>query len=93
MTDDHLDVSVAELRPALEAILMVADQPLDEVAGGGQRQAQVLGDGRDRLSPRRLEKKQRAHLRHRELELLEHRHHVRYRASHKRLLKGTKRSR
>lgn len=28
--DEVLDVAVAELRPALEAILMVADQPLDE---------------------------------------------------------------
>src|SRR5689334_4515592 len=27
--DDTLDVAVAELRPALEALLMVADQPLD----------------------------------------------------------------
>ena len=26
---DTLDVAVAELRPALEALLMVADQPLD----------------------------------------------------------------
>lgn len=29
---DTLDVAVAELRPSLEAILMVADQPLDRVA-------------------------------------------------------------
>ena len=29
---ETLDVAVAELRPALEAVLMVADQPLDEVA-------------------------------------------------------------
>jgi segregation and condensation protein B len=29
---DTLDVAVADLRPALEAVLMVADQPLDEVA-------------------------------------------------------------
>jgi segregation and condensation protein B len=29
---DTLDVAVTELRPALEAILMVADQPLDDVA-------------------------------------------------------------
>ncbi len=31
-TDDVLAVPVAELRPALEAVLMVADQPLDQVA-------------------------------------------------------------
>ena len=30
MTDEQLDVPVADLRPALEAILMVADTPLDE---------------------------------------------------------------
>jgi segregation and condensation protein B len=30
-TDDTLAVAVAELRPSLEAILMVADQPLDQV--------------------------------------------------------------
>jgi segregation and condensation protein B len=30
MTDDVLDVAVAELRPSLEALLMIADQPLDE---------------------------------------------------------------
>lgn len=29
--DDALDVPVAELRPSLEAVLMVADQPLDQV--------------------------------------------------------------
>ena len=29
---ETLDVAVADLRPALEAVLMVADQPLDEVA-------------------------------------------------------------
>ena len=29
--DDTLDVPLAELRPALEAVLMVADQPLDQV--------------------------------------------------------------
>ena len=29
--DDTLAVAVAELRPSLEAILMVADQPLDQV--------------------------------------------------------------
>jgi segregation and condensation protein B len=32
MTQDQLDVPVADLRPALEAVLMVADQPLDEVS-------------------------------------------------------------
>jgi segregation and condensation protein B len=31
-TDDTLAVPVAELRPSLEALLMVADQPLDEMA-------------------------------------------------------------
>ncbi|MGY2703266.1 SMC-Scp complex subunit ScpB [Nocardioides sp. HB32] len=31
-TDETLDVPVAELRPSLEALLMVADQPLDEMA-------------------------------------------------------------
>ncbi|MEQ6902141.1 SMC-Scp complex subunit ScpB [Nocardioides sp. YIM 152588] len=31
-TDEALDVPVVELRPALEAVLMVADEPLDEVA-------------------------------------------------------------
>src|SRR5919198_916470 len=30
MTEDVLEVAVAELRPALEALLMIADQPLDE---------------------------------------------------------------
>ena len=30
MTDDVLEVAVAELRPSLEALLMIADQPLDE---------------------------------------------------------------
>ena len=30
MTEDVLDVAVGELRPSLEALLMVADQPLDE---------------------------------------------------------------
>jgi len=30
MTEDVLEVAVAELRPSLEALLMVADQPLDE---------------------------------------------------------------
>jgi len=29
-TDDTLEVPLAELRPALEAVLMVADQPLDD---------------------------------------------------------------
>ncbi len=32
MTDEALAVPVAALRPALEAVLMVADQPLDQVA-------------------------------------------------------------
>jgi segregation and condensation protein B len=32
MSEDALAVPVAELRPALEAVLMVADQPLDELA-------------------------------------------------------------
>ncbi len=32
MTQDQLDVPVAKLRPALEAVLMVADQPLDEMS-------------------------------------------------------------
>ena len=31
MSEDVLEVAVAELRPALEAVLMVADQPLDQV--------------------------------------------------------------
>jgi len=31
MSEEQLDVPVADLRPALEAILMVADTPLDEV--------------------------------------------------------------
>jgi len=31
MTDDQLDVPVADLRPALEAVLMVADEPQDQV--------------------------------------------------------------
>ncbi len=31
-TDEALAVPVAELRPALEAVLMVADEPLDQVA-------------------------------------------------------------
>jgi segregation and condensation protein B len=31
-TDEVLAIPVAELRPALEAVLMVADQPLDQVA-------------------------------------------------------------
>ena len=35
---DTLDVAVAELRPALEAILMVSDEPLDKV-----RLASVVG--------------------------------------------------
>ena len=30
MTDDVLEVPVGELRPSLEALLMIADQPLDE---------------------------------------------------------------
>jgi segregation and condensation protein B len=30
VTEDVLDVAVGELRPSLEALLMVADQPLDE---------------------------------------------------------------
>ena len=30
MSDDVLEVAVAELRPALEALLMIADEPLDE---------------------------------------------------------------
>lgn len=30
MTEDVLEIAVAELRPALEALLMIADQPLDE---------------------------------------------------------------
>jgi segregation and condensation protein B len=30
MTQDQLDVPLTDLRPALEAVLMVADQPLDE---------------------------------------------------------------
>jgi len=30
MSEDVLEVAVAELRPSLEALLMVADQPLDE---------------------------------------------------------------
>jgi segregation and condensation protein B len=30
MTEDVLEVAVGELRPALEALLMIADQPLDE---------------------------------------------------------------
>ena len=30
MTEDVLEVAVAELRPSLEALLMIADQPLDE---------------------------------------------------------------
>jgi segregation and condensation protein B len=30
MTEDVLEVTVAELRPSLEALLMIADQPLDE---------------------------------------------------------------
>jgi segregation and condensation protein B len=32
MTDDVLEVPVAELRPSLEALLMIADQPLDETS-------------------------------------------------------------
>lgn len=32
MTEEALAVPVAELRPALEAVLMVADEPLDEIA-------------------------------------------------------------
>jgi segregation and condensation protein B len=32
MSEEALAVPVAELRPALEAVLMVADQPLDELA-------------------------------------------------------------
>jgi segregation and condensation protein B len=32
MTQDQLDVPVAELRPALEAVLMVADEPLDDLS-------------------------------------------------------------
>jgi segregation and condensation protein B len=31
MTDEALAIPLADLRPALEAVLMVADQPLDEV--------------------------------------------------------------
>ncbi len=31
MTQDQLDVPVADLQPALEAVLMVADQPLDDL--------------------------------------------------------------
>ena len=30
MIEDVLEVAVAELRPSLEALLMIADQPLDE---------------------------------------------------------------
>jgi segregation and condensation protein B len=30
MTEDVLEIAVAELRPSLEALLMIADQPLDE---------------------------------------------------------------
>ncbi len=30
MTEDVLEVAVAELRPSLEALLMIADQPLDQ---------------------------------------------------------------
>ena len=32
MTQDQLDVPVADLRPALEAVLMVADEPLDDMS-------------------------------------------------------------
>jgi len=32
MTQDQLDVPVTDLRPALEAVLMVADQPLDDLS-------------------------------------------------------------
>jgi len=32
MTEDLLEVAVAELRPSLEALLMIADQPLDETS-------------------------------------------------------------
>src|SRR3546814_5129598 len=31
LTDEALAIPLADLRPALEAVLMVADQPLDEV--------------------------------------------------------------
>ena len=31
-TDEALAIPVAELRPALEAVLMVADEPLDQIA-------------------------------------------------------------
>ena len=46
MSEDVLEVAVAELRPSLEALLMIADQPLDETTlatavgypvGGGRR--------------------------------------------------------
>jgi segregation and condensation protein B len=32
VTDDVLEVAVGELRPSLEALLMIADQPLDETS-------------------------------------------------------------
>jgi segregation and condensation protein B len=32
MSEDVLEVAVGELRPSLEALLMIADQPLDELA-------------------------------------------------------------
>ena len=32
MSDDVLEVAVGELRPSLEALLMIADQPLDETS-------------------------------------------------------------
>ncbi len=59
--DDTLAVAVAELRPALEAILMVSDQPLDQVTlrlrGGlpgrrGRGRAGRPGGGVRRAGPR-----------------------------------------
>ena len=72
--EETLEVPLAELRPALEAVLMVADQPLDDatlatavgypVAGGGR------GAGRPRRGVRRVGSRLRAAQRRRRLALL-----------------------
>ena len=59
---ETLDVPLAELRPALEAVLMVADQPLDHLTlasavgypaeRGASRRLQALADGVRRAGPR-----------------------------------------
>ena len=74
MSEDVLEVAVAELRPSLEALLMVADQPLDETtlaSAVGHPVAEVVGGaGRARRGVRRAGPRLRAAQRRRRLALL-----------------------